>query len=716
MEWWHKAGILTGIATIASVMLAKKRRITKHIVCGPWASYEEAMSAHASLMGEYEAIAEEGNWELKEFTLPKLKVGPTGMKGGYAFTIKILGYPPSKYDAEGIELGHKDSRDIFDFLLRQGIPFRCERCHCFDEECILLLLPVDNAYNIFCEECESKIWNQMRAEGYEVSFNTLPGALDFFPTSTGRPPDNYLDVEKEYEAEEMGRTEVATALLHKAKNWPFIKSFDYENWTQSPEEMIQLGHPIKILNSWDDLEQSDIGNRYAWFYINFPLTVYRGSLKRPYPRQGRNRTGIDYEGYLEHEHITPSLSYTMGYTNVIPTSPYLLEALNYANIHNPQELEGGEPSELYSFDIQDYVVTFPRKSMPKTERGEDGRLYQVEGYENPVVMVAGGIWHEDTTLLWDTDEDSSWYGAEEEEEDTYARALAEMKKYIKMTLGVTLPGINPKQRDDARAFWEWFENKADTFHTTEVGDYECTYFAPEVKQCFYNAYMTLSEIEDAKYYEGWAVTLSGISIPIEHAWLVTKEGRVIDTTFALLEREYGHDKSEVVYMGVEIPYSYLLNAVVESGRAGPFLRNYWADDSDSGIEHEYRLYFAEHGQPPQDYHLHPKQRYPPPYNNPRRDRNPYEKDPYARKPEDWDWDSPQGRPWDPQNQKPKIKSKRHVRLINYPLFSAQKGRDLRKVEAQAKARRKQIRDYYEPYYPKMPKGYGEKDIGDYFSK
>ena len=36
-----------------------------------------------------------------------------------------------------------------------------------------------------------------------------------------------------------------------------------------------------------------------------------------------------------------------------------------------------------------------------------------------------------------------------------------------------------------------------------------------------------------KYYEGWAVTLSGISIPIEHAWLVTKEGRVIDTTFAI---------------------------------------------------------------------------------------------------------------------------------------------------------------------------------------
>ena len=338
----------------------------------------------------------------------------------------------------------------------------------------------------------------------------------------------------------------------------------------------------------------------------------------------------------------------------------------------------------------------------------------MRGHEDkPVVMVAGGILIDDTTLLWNTDEDSSWYGAEDEEEDTYAHALAEMKKYVKMTLGVTIPGIGAKQRDAARDFWEWFENKAETYHTTEVGDYECTYYAPEVKQCFYNAFMTLSEIEDAKYYEGWAVTLSGISIPIEHAWLVTKEGRVIDTTFALLEREYGHDKSEVVYMGVEIPYSYLLNAVVESGRAGPFLRNYWADDTDSGIEHEYRLYFAE-GAP--DYYSNPKRGH---RNDPDLPwgRSPWDKqkDPYAPKPEEWDWDTQRGLQWK-QNKKPEIKPTQYVRLINYPLFSAQKGQDLREVEARAQAKRKQIKDMYESYHPQMPRGYGEKDIGDYFSK
>lgn len=512
MEWWHKAGILTGIATIASLMLAKKRRITKHIVCGPWESYEEAMTAHASLMGEYEAIAEEGNWELKEFTLPQLKVGPTGMKGGYAFTIKILGYPPSKYDAEDewapppLPAWTTPNNQIFEWLQKHSV-FYCGRCKASSEDEELHRVMTDNyQFIIYCEECYSKVFPQFDAEGYEVSFNTLPGALDFFPTSTGRPPDNYLDVEKEY-------------------------------------------------------------------------------------------------------------------------------------------------------------------------------------------------------------------SAEEEEEDTYAHALAEMKKYLMMTLGVTIPGIGAKQRDAARDFWEWFENKAETYHTTEVGDYECTYYTPEVKQCFYNAFMTLSEIEDAKYYEGWAVTLSGISIPIEHAWLVTKEGRVIDTTFALLEREYGHDKSEVVYMGVEIPYSYLLNAVVESGRAGPFLRNYWADDTDSGIEHEYRLYFAEGD--PDYYPKHPRSHRSDP--NLPWGRSPWDKqkDPYAPKPEEWDRDSKEGDPWR-RNKKPEIKPTQYVRIINYPLFSPRQGLDLRKVEAEAKVKRKQIKDIYEGYHPQggrvPPYGYGEKDIGDYFSK
>ena len=135
-------------------------------------------------------------------------------------------------------------------------------------------------------------------------------------------------------------------------------------------------------------------------------------------------------------------------------------------------------------------------------------------------------------------------------------------------------------------------------------------------------------------------------------------------------------------MGVEIPYSYLLNAVVESGRAGPFLRNYWADDTDSGIEHEYRLYFAE-DEP--DYYSNPKRGYTDPAfhgveAHGRTDRPISEKNPMNGTGEGGEW------PRTHRNKKPEIKPTQYVRIINYPLFSPRQGLDLRKVEAEAKVK------------------------------
>ena len=47
---------------------------------------------------------------------------------------------------------------------------------------------------------------------------------------------------------------------------------------------------------------------------------------------------------------------------------------------------GGTETELYSCDIEDYVVTFPRPSQPKNwSEGND--------YGKPVVMITGGAYH-----------------------------------------------------------------------------------------------------------------------------------------------------------------------------------------------------------------------------------------------------------------------------------------------------------------------------------
>ena len=184
-------------------------------------------------------------------------------------------------------------------------------------------------------------------------------------------------------------------LLHKAKNWPYIKSFVPFRPSDEPE-FRYLHDPIKILNSWEDLDPSDIGRHGAWYYVNFPLTVYRGSQKNPRWSQD----GIEYETYLEHDYIKPNrLGINMGYTDVIATSPYLHEALNY------ETADGIRETELYSFDIQDYVVTFPRPSQPKN--WGDGA-----DYGKPVVMIAGGVSFDDATLLWSRDMHGNIYHAE----------------------------------------------------------------------------------------------------------------------------------------------------------------------------------------------------------------------------------------------------------------------------------------------------------------
>ncbi len=210
-------------------------------------------------------------------------------------------------------------------------------------------------------------------------------------------------------------------LLHQAKNWPLIRDYwnnnvgrkgsiwDMDANTRSTDPQLwSMPNDIKILNSWEEwenmkeMEMSVREDRFLgqvrqerisasshqqmfgkWYYINWPCTVYRGSLKR----------GIDYETYLEDTAIKPGgHSANMGYQNVIAAAPELSEALMFGafSVNDEGDIVGHEASELYAFDIQDYVVTFPRLST----RGRSGR-------ELPVIFIAGGVYHDDAILLWE---------------------------------------------------------------------------------------------------------------------------------------------------------------------------------------------------------------------------------------------------------------------------------------------------------------------------
>ncbi len=177
-------------------------------------------------------------------------------------------------------------------------------------------------------------------------------------------------------------------LLHQAKNWPLIRDYQYSNSPNFVPSLLRdipmVPNDIKILNSWEEWENMDREDQFGkWYYINWPCTVYRGSLKR----------GIDYETYLEDTAIKPGgHSANMGYQNVIAAAPEMSEALVFGafSTNDEGDIVGHEASELYAFDIQDYVVTFPRLST----QGRSGR-------QLPVIFIAGGVYHDDAILLWE---------------------------------------------------------------------------------------------------------------------------------------------------------------------------------------------------------------------------------------------------------------------------------------------------------------------------
>jgi len=76
---------------------------------------------------------------------------------------------------------------------------------------------------------------------------------------------------------------------------------------------------------------------------------------------------------------------------------------------------------------------------------------------------------------------------------------------------------------------------------------------PQLKQCYYNSgILTLLSRGKYKYYEGFALDKE-LPIPLQHAWNVTEDNKVVDLTW-----EKTVEKSEnIEYFGVEVPYEFI---------------------------------------------------------------------------------------------------------------------------------------------------------------
>lgn len=93
------------------------------------------------------------------------------------------------------------------------------------------------------------------------------------------------------------------------------------------------------------------------------------------------------------------------------------------------------------------------------------------------------------------------------------------------------------------------------------------------KQCYLNSFNNMSS-GDYLYTEG-LVFLESIPIPIEHAWLTTKDGKVIDTTLPAGDKAY--------YYGVQMNPEFVLERAFEIHYPGVLSNDYMAKKSI--IEH-----------------------------------------------------------------------------------------------------------------------------------
>lgn len=136
------------------------------------------------------------------------------------------------------------------------------------------------------------------------------------------------------------------------------------------------------------------------------------------------------------------------------------------------------------------------------------------------------------------------------------RQIRGTRDYVEMQLAVLtlFKPENPqqhKQHDTQRAVLEWFLARAS--HYDQV-DWSASHrlarrFRTRRKECYANCMRIRNRHPEYQYVEGWAIHL----IPVEHAWLVGPDGRVVDPTWCLQE-PLTPPSGTSDYLGVVIPH------------------------------------------------------------------------------------------------------------------------------------------------------------------
>lgn len=112
----------------------------------------------------------------------------------------------------------------------------------------------------------------------------------------------------------------------------------------------------------------------------------------------------------------------------------------------------------------------------------------------------------------------------------------------------------------------WFNGRAN------AKDYEITRLWQRVKrpkagECYTNAQSFCLDVGDHSYFEGYVLA---VGMPIQHAWVVMEDRRVVDFTLEAMElktkrAKVACDTSNALYLGVEVPKKFVQMQLTMSG-------------------------------------------------------------------------------------------------------------------------------------------------------
>ena len=125
---------------------------------------------------------------------------------------------------------------------------------------------------------------------------------------------------------------------------------------------------------------------------------------------------------------------------------------------------------------------------------------------------------------------------------------------------------------------QWFMGRA------ESDDYEIALEwrrkqKPQPQECYFNSQQFCSDCHGFHYFEGYYF-IGGT--PIEHAWVVMDDGKVVDFTIEALERKAKQDRSIFIdpmtplYCGVAIPRYFIVQQTAGNGGRRPLAELYYS--------------------------------------------------------------------------------------------------------------------------------------------